>query len=203
MLPLNFSVIIVGFCPNTWDTVANRWEQLPGVEEGVANKFAISVNAVSASYHGGDYNGNASHHLLNSMHKLASILPDELQNFLCYFEALKNVVEATFHVKGPEDDSYIKLIDKFSAAVRDCDIPVTPTIHGIETEIKRFFDLNGTEFGLGLFTEQAGESVHHDFEDKVYNSTYRRDPRHPDHGRLLKKGVAKYNSKHISRKSIK
>ena len=188
---------------HAWDTMANRWEQLPGVEEGVANKFAISVNAVSASYHGGDYNGNASHHLLNSMHKLASILPDELRNFLDYFEALKNVVEATFHVKGPEDDSYTKLIDKFSAAVRDCDIPVTPTIHGIETEIKRFFDLNGTEFGLGLFTEQAGESVHHDFEDKVYNSTYRRDPRHPDHGRLLKKGVAKYNSKHISRKSIK
>ena len=185
-----------------WKNMEKRWEEMPGVEKGVATKFAISVNAVSASYHGGDYNGNATHLLLNSLDKLERILPTELNCFLVYFKALKKVVEVTFHVKGPVDDSYIKLIEKFSAAVRACDISVTPTIHGIETEIKKFFDLNGTEFGLGLFTEQAGKSVHHDFEDKVYDSTYRRDPRHPDHGRLLMKCVAKYNSKHVGRKSI-
>ena len=81
--------------------------------------------------------------------------------------------------------------------MRNVDFSITPSLHSIERHIKEFFAIHGTEFGLGLYSEQKSEAVHHCFEQKVYERGYKRDSRHPEHGAFLLKATAKFNSLHI------
>ena len=74
----------------------------------------------------------------------------------------------------------------------------TPTLHGIVEHVADHFEVFGTEFGLGLYGEQAGESVHFDFEDRIYTSAYKRPQCHPEYGPLLLRAVAAYNAIHLN-----
>ncbi len=58
--------------------------------------------------------------------------------------------------------NYSEKIEKFQKSYMDLGIPVTPKIHVICSHVKEFCDRQG--HGLGLYSEQASESVHHDFQ---------------------------------------
>ena len=112
---------------------------------------------------------------------------------------LNNVVTSCFSVLGPEGTKYLDELEAFYlSAVNLVDVTFTPTLHGIVEHVADFFDIWGTEFGLGLYGEQAGESVHYDFEDTVYTAAFKRPESHPEFGEKLLRAVAKYNSLHLN-----
>ena len=135
-------------------------------------------------------------YLLNSLDKLAEHLPRDLHGYLDVFYALRSVEKNLFSLAGPPDD-YERIIDDFCNAVKRNQINVTPSFHAVLSHVKEFFRLAGCEFGLGLYSEQAGEAVHHDFEDRVWESAYKRHVGHKQYATQLKKAVSKYNSDHI------
>ena len=101
-----------------------------------------------------------------------------------------------FGVVGPKDDSYLKDLEDFKNSAEKIGVD-TQTIHSIVYHVKIWFERNGKEFGLGLYSEQAGEAVHYDFEDRVYTAAYKRIETHPQYGVKLLQAVAVYNSEHI------
>ena len=101
-----------------------------------------------------------------------------------------------FGVVGPKDDSYLKDLEDFKNSAEKIGVD-TQTIHSIVYHVKIWFERNGKEFGLGLYSEQAGEGVHYDFEDRVYTAAYKRIETHPQYGVKLLQAVAVYNSEHI------
>ena len=100
--------------------------------------------------------------LFDSLGKLEEQLPKELHGYIKVFSALRSVTKNLFTVTGPPDN-YEEIVDEFTESAKRNKIKLTPTIHAIASHIKDFYRLNGTEFGLGLYSEQAGEHVHHDF----------------------------------------
>ena len=133
-------------------------------------------------------------YLLNSLDKLAEHLPRDLHGYLDVFYALRSVEKNLFSLAGPPDD-YERIIDDFCNAVKRNQINVTPSFHAVLSHVKDFFRLSGTEFGLGLYSEQAGEAVHLNF--KSLFDRFRYLPNKTSGERLLA-AVAEYNFRHIA-----
>ena len=165
-------------------------------KEDLALKFAKQLNVVPESYHGNDFVGDKCMFLLNSLDKLLEYLPTALHGYVDVFNALRDINQKLMTVAGPPEN-YVEIIDQFSDAAKRNKIKLTPSIHAILSHIKDFYKLAGTEFGLGLYSEQAGEHVHHDFEDRVWESAYKRHVEHKQYGPQLKQAVSKYNSEHL------
>ena len=60
-----------------------------------------------------------------------------------------------------------------------------------------FFERNGTNNGLGIYSEQASESVHYDWEASVWVQGYKVAESHPSYPSNLMRATAKYNSRHL------
>ena len=59
--------------------------------------------------------------------------------------------------------------------------------------------INKHNHSLGLYSEQAIESVHYDFNKKCWeNKRYKRHLRHPEYVKNLMRAVISYSSKNIS-----
>ena len=172
------------------------WADLSVDDNDPAKAFAVQLNIVAASYHGGDFKGNECKKILSSLDKLQQVLPAELSDYMVCFRHLTNIVSKCFAVVGPKDDSYLKDLEDFQESTKKVGA-TTPTIHSIAHHIKIWFERNGTTFGLGLYSEQAGEAVHYDFEDRVYTAAYKRIESHPQHAVKLLEAVAVYNADHV------
>ena len=179
-----------------WQQMAPLWADLSVDDDDPAKTFAVRLNVVAASYHGGDFKGPGTKKLLSSLDKLEEVLPEELSEYLVCFKPLSKIVSKCFAVVGPTDDSYLKDLEDFQKSAKKLGVD-TPTIHSIVYHVKNWFERNGTEFGLGLYSEQAGEAVHYDFEDRVYTAAYKRIETHPQYGVKLLEAIAVYNSEHI------
>ena len=141
-----------------WKGMAKAWKLVPGAEANPATQFAISVHAVSTSYHGKAFAGNECRRLLKNLDKLAEKVPEELTPFVTCLSDLNNIVASCFSVLGPEGTEYINHLEAFyKSAVDLADVSFTPTLHAIVEHVRDFFEIHGTEFGLGLYTEQAGQ----------------------------------------------
>ena len=181
-----------------WKGLAKAWKLAIGGRANPAKDFAISVHAVSTSYHGKAFAGNECRRLLKNLDKLALAVPVDLAPYVTCLSNLNKIVTSCFSVLGPQGTEYLNELDAFyHSAVSLVDLSFTPTLHGITAHVKDFFAIHGTEFGLGLYTEQAGEAVHYDFENTVYNAAFKRPECHPEYGPLLLRAVAGYNATHL------
>ena len=70
-----------------------------------------------------------------------------------------------------------------------------PKVHMVMCYVTKFLDLTGETAGLEFYSEQAMESVHHDF--KINWDMVKVNIDHPDFGEKLKDIVTKYNSLHL------
>ena len=75
-------------------------------------------------------------------------------------------------LEGNQSSSFLKKIDVlernlFSNLYRQLDISVTPKVHILESHITDFYEISEEKVGLGFFSEQGFESMHHDM--KVIN----------------------------------
>ena len=59
----------------------------------------------------------------------------------------------------------------------------------------QFLEMKGLKTGLGAWSEQAMETVHHDL--KIEWGRSKVGPNHPKYAELLFETIVRYNSKHI------
>ena len=157
--------------------------------------FAKHMNLVRSSYHGGDFEGNQCKGFLKSLDKLELVLPVELANYLVCLQCLSKVVSGCYGKLV--DTSYKKYIRDFSISFEALNISETPSIHAVKTHILDFFERNGTDNGLGIYSEQASESVHYDWEASVWDQGYKVAESHPSNPSNLMRATAKYNFRHL------
>ena len=181
-----------------WDRLSAAWKVVEDTAMDKAAQFAISVNAVASNYQGHDFKGNECRRLLKSLDKLSQRAPPELAPYIRCLSGLNKVVEDCFTVAGP-GPHYLDTLEAFyESCVALDDLSFTPTLHAIVAHVADHFQVFGTEFGLGLYGEQAGESVHFDFESRIYTAAYKRPECHPEFGPLLLRAVAAYNAIHLN-----
>ncbi len=74
---------------------------------------------------------------------------------------------------------------------------ITPKINIVEHHLIDFFSqMDETDHGLGWYSEQSFEAMHHDMKEE-WNRVKICDPDHPDFGLKLYNFVVAYNARHI------
>ena len=163
----------------------------------VADSWPEYLHLKPAPYQGGHhFNGPACYKLLQNIDQLELIAQKtssfEIQPFVQAFRDFKKVVHACF---GQElDQDFASMIGQFKASCSALPISTTPKLHIIFCHISEFIQRN--ERALGIFSEQALESAHSDFQS-FWETRFKRQMPHPDYPDQLLKSVVEYNSKHI------
>ena len=80
-----------------------------------------------------------------------------------YREAIKAFNDVVTAYYGDQlSDDYVSKIQTFASRYNSLQICITPKVHAVVFHIKEFCSLPGR--GLALYSEQTGESLHHDFD---------------------------------------
>lgn len=160
------------------------------------------LNLISKNYHGDIFEGNACRRLLKESDRLfdldvlGNVMPIQIQPFVSVFKSMNKVVESCFSTKkyGSVSD-LAKNIDELKKTFKAIDVSETLKIHVALHHLQHCLHFLGND-GLGLWSEQAGESIHREFlkywgrykinniEDKNYKAQ-------------LKKAVIEFSSTHI------
>lgn len=138
-----------------------------------AMEWAVKTKVVSVGYHGEKFEGPECRKLLkNSDYLLSPAFLDGVKNPLSViplartFQTFNKLVESCFgsgKLKGNVSD----LLDQFIMAYRSTNLTVTLKAHIIfEHLLSNLANLGG--YGMGLTSEQSGESIHHEFASKFW-----------------------------------
>ena len=142
-------------------------------------------------YHGGALNGNSCKRLLENVDKLQNTAPLIILPYVRALRDFRKVVKSCFSINLHE--SFETDILAFKESFMDLEISVTPKVHAVLFHVPDFCRRRGT--GLGIFSEQASESVHHKFQ-KIWDK-YKVSREHPNHGQRLTRAVTDFNISHI------
>ena len=95
-------------------------------------------------------------------------------------------------------EGFENVIKQFCQVYRSLDnMSITPKIHIVEHHIVDFFrEIGDKEHGLGWYSEQGFEAIHHDMKQE-WDRVKICDPDHPDFGKRLLDFVVAYNARHI------
>ena len=111
-------------------------------------------------------------------------------------KAFNEVVEGCF---GKElVDGYKEKISKFKECYKSLDLSITPKVHIVFQHIEEFLSMKSTSQerkGLGYWSEQAFEAMHHDV--KVESAGLIVSETHPEYAQKLKQFIVRYNAKHF------
>ena len=153
--------------------------------------WADSCHVSREALHGGQFNGNSCHALLNKLDLLRSMCRLHCLKHLQCFEAFRQVVQSCYgHRLNPD---YREHIQRFKKAYLDLGIGVTPKVHAVFYHIEDFCQMHNE--GLARWSEQALETVHTDF--KATWAKYKVQDNHPEYASKLLCAVRDYNSKHV------
>lgn len=179
-----------------WNHLSEKWKLIAGDGSDPALQFAKNMNLVRSAYHGGDFEGNQCKGFLRSLDKLNQVLPGELSPYLVCLQNLSKLVSGCYGKLL--DRNYKTFIQDFSSSFAALHISETPSVHAVKKHILSFVERNGEQNGLGIFSEQASESVHYDWEESVWDQGYKVPETHPTYPTNLKRAAAKYNSRHLT-----
>lgn len=158
-----------------------------------SDKWLKESQVLMEAMHGGCFTGNDARKLLNNVKKLDELNPpDSCIPYFNAFESFSKVVHSCFGSDLLPDFS--TKIDEFYTSYLNLGISVTPKVHAVMHHIKDF--CNNTGKGLGPWSEQTSESVHHDFCQTWEKYKIRRSD-HPNYGKKLLDAVRFYNSQHL------
>ena len=164
-----------------------------------AADWSIPIGLTRSEHYGGQYNGNQCLKLLKSLDQLESLLKREGaveagQPALHALQAFYQVVQSCFG-DGLELNFQEK-INEFGTCYLKLGLPVTPKVHAILVHVPQFLTRNSKQKkGLGYWSEQASESVHHDW-DALWGD-YKRPITHKEYKDKLLACAIRYNSRHI------
>ena len=158
-----------------------------------SERWLDSCSVKKEEYHGGTFAGNESRKLLKNVDRLEALEPPtQCRKIICALKSFNEVVASCF---GRElKPNYLEKISDFKHHYMKIGISVTPKVHAVFYHVAEFCALKG--MGLGPWSEQTGESVHHDFKETWKNFKVN-DLEKDIYGEQLLKAVCKYNSQHI------
>ena len=128
------------------------------------NKLGISHK----SYQGDIFEGNHCRKLLKEADQLQDPKIYEvvglfrLQPYIISFKAMNKIVNTCFSAKQADLSDFDKNLSEFREAFKSTGISQTVKIHIILAHLKQAITFLNND-GLGLWSEQAGESVHREF----------------------------------------
>ena len=156
-----------------------------------AKDWSNQCNVAKDPHNGGTFDGNSCRKLLKSCDLLDAICPLNCKPLVRCFRSFNVVVSSCFgqdlHLSYKED------IEMFRQDYLDLNINITPKVHAVIFHIVEFCERVDT--GLGRFSEQASESVHHNF--KTTWQRFKVLDCHPDYGQRLLRAVNSFNTDHI------
>ena len=165
------------------------------------NTFMKKNNISWCSYQPGTFEGNQARKLLKLSSKLLSetegspstTIGEKTADVARTLANFNKVVEACF---GQDlDPGFRSTIKEFEKSYRSLGISVTPKVHIVFEHVVQFLEMKGLKTGLGAWSEQAMETVHHDL--KIEWGRSKVGPNHPKYAELLFETIVRYNSKHI------
>lgn len=167
--------------------VQHFYEYVKKENESVAEEWIIAASIQVDHFQ--RFNGNNARKLLKKVHVLEEI--DDSNKYIKIFKKFNCVVESCF---GQElDSSFMEKIAELEECLLESKIKFTPKLHAVIHHVPNF--CSETERGLGYFSEQCSEQVHHDF--KKHTENFYVNIKSPDCQQKLLRSVCAYNSKHI------
>ena len=150
-----------------------------------SEKWLKDCNVKKTDYHGGSFAGNESRMILKNVDR-QTLIPSDMvtMKFVDAFRYFNQVVSACYGDSLSVD--YMKIIRKSSISHMKLKINATPKIHAVVYHAVEFCSLKGR--GLAAWSEQTGESLHHDF-NKAWEKFKVKDIDHPLYGENLLKAV--------------
>ena len=166
--------------------------------------FLKNVHIVRKSYQGSHaLEGNQSSAFLKKLPQLEQAIMKESDQLkveglplLQSLREFRKVQESCFgqHLQ----EGYEHHIKEFSKIYKALDnMTITPKVHIVEHHLLDFFREMDTEHGLGWYSEQCFEAMHHDMKEE-WERVKIADHNHPDFGAKLFKFVIGYNARHIN-----
>ncbi|CAH1109213.1 unnamed protein product [Psylliodes chrysocephalus] len=159
------------------------------------------LNIIHKGYHGEVFEGNACRILLKEAERLndTEICQEcgyfRIFPFIAAFKIMDQLVENCFRVER-RPCNVEKLVGDFHKVVESTGVTITLKLHVILTHLKGSLEFLNANTGLGLWSEQAGESVHHEF--LKYWDRYKINAIDaPSYGEKLRRAVAEFSSLHI------
>lgn len=157
------------------------------------------LNVVSKNYQGDIFEGNACRKLLKEADKLndSEITCNQLQiqPYISVFKAMNKVVDSCFSTRKVSEnlDLHLEMLKKCFYAVPH--VSETLKIHILLNHIQECVKFIDNE-GLGIWSEQAGESIHHEF-NKYWMKYKINSIESKNYLLRLKKAVVECSSRHI------
>lgn len=175
--------LLIG-CTNTvYNSLQKLW---PEVEE-----WPKQCYVVREAQHGGTFTGRSAHILLKKTSILKVLCPTRFSMYVRVFECLKLVVDSCFGQSLHFD--FENHINDLKAALVDADIRITPKFHLLLYHVPEF--CNKKQKGLGAWSEQCSESIHHEFIS-TWNRYILLDIGHPNYGQRLLSATCAFNCHH-------
>ena len=172
-------------------TVNHLFHNLEKVWPG-ATAWLDTCHVKRGDYHGGAFEGNDCRTLLKKVSKLREICPRTFNKFADAFESFDKVVKSCF---GSElSPGYVDNIREFTDKFKKLDISVTPKVHAVMHHVEEFCEIKGK--GLGPWSEQTSESIHHDFNE-CWKKYFLKDMDREEYPDRILNAVRMYNGLHL------
>ena len=123
-----------------------------------------------SQYHGGQFNGNMTKRVLQGVPRLRMLLCSDLTPVVDALLQAEEQLDIVRHgVFGQTlNEGFERDIKILGELWLKAGLSVTPKAHILFVHVRQFLNFNnpqqGPRRGLGFWSEQASESVHHDFE---------------------------------------
>ena len=143
-------------------------------------------------YHGQCFEGNECSKLLQNLHILQSMLPEELQPFHECFLALRDAMNACFGFIL--DSSFREKVEQFATSYSRLDLSVTAKVHVLTKHVPEFIEKH--QKPLGHYCEQVVEQCHSKF-DKLFNNYKIKDTNHSNYMQHFFRAVMHFNAYHV------
>lgn len=167
-----------------------------------AMSWAIKFNVVSVGYHGEVFEGPACRKLLKNADFLLS--PEYLEGIhdpisliplATTLQSLNKLVEACFGTEMIKDNVSM-LLENFTRNYMALESSITLKVHVLMSHlIPGLANLGGK--GMGLTSEQAGESIHHEFERYFWSRRKIKLSTNPNYGINWLNANLEFSSKHM------
>ena len=165
---------------------------------------------IPKGYHGTTFEGNQCRALIANADKLRDPdiydhihtenekdqVKDTVERFITCIKCFDKIITNSFSSKQVDINIVESLVEDFKLAYKQIGISVTPKVHGIFDHLLptlRLSYLKGC--GLGVCTEQAGESFHHHFKEYFWKKRKISSLNNPDFGNSLLAAVVECASK--------
>ena len=172
--------------------------------------WPAKLHLIPKGYHGTTFEGNQCRTLISNAEKLRdpdifdhiqsdtekAQIKETVEIFIACIQCFDRIVTNSFSSKLVDILELERSIEDFKSAYKQTGLSVTPKVHGIFDHLLptlRIPYLKGR--GLGVCTEQAGESFHFHFKEYFWKKWKRSSLDHPDFGNNLLAAVVECASK--------